>query len=98
MKTFRIIKKLSQLGRIGYYYFNLTYVLKTRLFELKFLMKKKKRNFTLIQLNFIKIKTMQVILSFYNYDSYNKLEKNSVVQCSINAVVELKLFRIRKLV
>jgi hypothetical protein len=52
----------------------------------------------LIQLNFIKIKTMQVILSFYNYDSYNKLEKNSVVQCSINAVVELKLFRIRKLV
>ena len=32
------------------------------------------------------------------YDSYNKLEKNSVVQCSINAVVELKLFRIRKLV
>jgi len=76
MKTFRIIKKLSQLGRIGYYYFNLTYVLKTRLFELKFLMKKKKRNFTLIQLNFIKIKTMQMILSFYNYDSYNKINNN----------------------
>ena len=67
MKTFRIIKKLSQLGRIGYYYFNLTYVLKTRLFELKFLMKKKKQDFSSIQQQAIKIIIENNDLENYNF-------------------------------